>query len=307
MKLISFAALSFLAITVSAYPGLDILPQSTDAQSQKQSQSIDVQSQKQSQSVEKHQGTDIQSQKQSQSAEKHQGTDVQSQKQPQSTNLQSQKKSQSTTTQSAKKSQDEVRAKIKELEKTHKEKEKRLTRAKENLSTSQQQVIPSIGEVDTLWAELQDPSIGGREKVRLNRKHDEAKAALAELIVECSERSLLYTDAVGAFNEASAQVQLLKENHELIASYNTNYMAQMGPDPGSFHNSVFLATQYEEIVTETKMLSGENKSINGAGPELLVDDLRVRLKENEDRLLTLQSLAKAAKGILEEMGVHVAN
>ncbi|KAH9271742.1 hypothetical protein BASA83_006112 [Batrachochytrium salamandrivorans] len=96
MKLISFAALSFLAITVSAYPGDNTLPQSTAIQSAEQSQS----------------------------------TATQSEEQPQSTTTQSQEQSQSTDIQSAEKSQDEVRAEIERLERIHKEKERLLTRAK---------------------------------------------------------------------------------------------------------------------------------------------------------------------------------
>ncbi|KAH6575188.1 hypothetical protein BASA60_000738 [Batrachochytrium salamandrivorans] len=44
MKLISFAAISLLAVTVSAYPGLGTLPQSTTTQSALQHQSTDTQS-----------------------------------------------------------------------------------------------------------------------------------------------------------------------------------------------------------------------------------------------------------------------
>ncbi|KAH6564859.1 hypothetical protein BASA60_010124 [Batrachochytrium salamandrivorans] len=49
MKLISFAAISFLAITVSAYPGLGTPSQGADAPSAEQSQDATGQSEQQSQ------------------------------------------------------------------------------------------------------------------------------------------------------------------------------------------------------------------------------------------------------------------
>ncbi|KAH6572104.1 hypothetical protein BASA50_001097 [Batrachochytrium salamandrivorans] len=51
MKLIAFVAISFLAITVSAYPGLGTPPQSTTAQSAEQHQSTSTDEMQQSQST----------------------------------------------------------------------------------------------------------------------------------------------------------------------------------------------------------------------------------------------------------------
>ncbi|KAH6570950.1 hypothetical protein BASA62_004116 [Batrachochytrium salamandrivorans] len=102
MKLISFAVISFLAITVSAYPGLGTPSQDLEGSQSTTAQDLEGSQSTTTQDLEGSQSTDTQSEQQ------HQGATTQSEQQPQSAASQILEESQGATTQSEQEYQDTI-------------------------------------------------------------------------------------------------------------------------------------------------------------------------------------------------------
>ncbi|KAH9270746.1 hypothetical protein BASA83_007108 [Batrachochytrium salamandrivorans] len=179
MKLISFAIVSLLAITVSAYPGPGTPHQSTTTQSALQHQSTDTPGAQQHQAA-AHQSTVLykfyldQSEQQS--------------------------------------DQDKAQDELKRLMQVYKNDAATLHRVENKIEVAQREAVKAMHTADKIKAKLQQTGLDSEEKLELEEQYKEAKAMVKELTVECGEQYSPHVDAKEALDDAEAKLQLLKEN-----------------------------------------------------------------------------------------------
>ncbi|KAH6599108.1 hypothetical protein BASA50_003250 [Batrachochytrium salamandrivorans] len=189
MKLISFAVVSLLAITVSAYP-----QQSTSTQ--------DVQS---------YQSTSTDDVQPSQSTSTN---DVQP---SQSTSTNDAQSSQSTATPTPQPPyQDKVQVEIDRLTKVYIEAEDDFYRLNSDIQLAHEAIVELEDTTINIDVQLQMAGLKADKRSQLTEKLDRLSALLKKLCGEYKEYQQPYENAMKKRNDAKAELQLLKENQRLM-------------------------------------------------------------------------------------------
>ncbi|KAH9269480.1 hypothetical protein BASA83_008430 [Batrachochytrium salamandrivorans] len=273
MKLISFAVVSLLAITVSAYP-----QQSTSTQ--------DVQS---------YQSTSTPTSQQSQS------TSVPTSQPSQSTSTNDVQSSQSTATPTPQPPyQDKVQVEIDRLTKVYIEAEDDFYRLNRDIQLAHEAIVELEDTTINIDVQLQMAGLKADKRSQLTEKLDRLSALLKKLCGEYKEYQQPYENAMKKRNDAKAELQLLKENQILLAKYNSKHGVQVGPSPDSVYNLSILTKQNTDILERINALLKELKSLE---PDEYIHlyDQDIFISPNEGRcnkILLLQSQNGVAERIL---------
>ncbi|KAH6579589.1 hypothetical protein BASA61_004778 [Batrachochytrium salamandrivorans] len=281
MKLISFAIVSLLAITVSAYPGPGTPLQSTDTQSAQQPQVAA-----------------------SQSTVQHQSTDTPSVLQHQDDADLNDQQYQNDATQSEQQSdQDKIQAELKRLMQVYKNDAATLHRVENKIEVAQREAVNAMHMADKIKAKLQQTGLDSKERLELEEQYNEAKAMVKEFTFECGEQYWSHVDATKALDDAEAKLKLLKENQRQLAEYNNNHEVKMGPSSDSFYNLPILKAQYDEILKKIETLHGQEITIRDLGSIYVGNNLEAQLKELIVTLRPLRVYGYVAKSILKKGGL----
>ncbi|KAH6578984.1 hypothetical protein BASA50_003248 [Batrachochytrium salamandrivorans] len=260
MKLISFAAISLLAITVSAYP-----QQSTSTQ--------DVQS--------------------------YQSTSTPTSQPSQSTSTNDVQSSQSTSTQTPQQpDQGKVQAKLEQLMKFYIKEETRFAPVDRNLKDEEQNVMEIEKGLNSIIVELQDTSLSSDRKSELKEKYDNGKELLEGLYAEYKEHCRHHKMLRKMRNDAKASLQLFSENQRLVEERNSESEVQAGFSSTSLYNLFILKEQNTEILKDLNALLEEQKNIGADQIVPVGSSLRAQSEGLKDRIQILQSQNRAAEWIL---------
>ncbi|KAH6593133.1 hypothetical protein BASA50_007583 [Batrachochytrium salamandrivorans] len=205
MKLISFAVVSLLAITVSAYP-----QQTTTTQDVQSSQSTSTQTSQPSQSTSTN---DVQS-SQSTAAQTPQPID-----------------------------QDKVQAEVGRLTKIYEEKDARFRPVDEDLKAKQQEFMNLEEKIRLSGIELQDASLSSEDRESMEKMGEVLKLMLKKVEIEYKRHYKKYGQVREDRDDAKAELQLFEENQKLMEEHNANNGIKVGPSPRSLYNMKILEQQ----------------------------------------------------------------
>ncbi|KAH6597556.1 hypothetical protein BASA61_003125 [Batrachochytrium salamandrivorans] len=105
--------------------------------------------------------------------------------------------------------------------------------------------------------------------------------------------------ARGTRDNAKAELQLLRENHELLNEYNSKYGAQVGPSPNSLYNVGVLKKQNDDILREIEVLLVKYNRIKSDEEMYDARLFSAQSGELRDDIRVLQIQSGIAKKILE--------
>ncbi|KAH9250787.1 hypothetical protein BASA81_011375 [Batrachochytrium salamandrivorans] len=281
MKLISFAMVSLLAITVSAQP-----PHNTDTdavdkylndaiQNMKQSQGTSAQNSQQShdadidmldqilnditQNTQQPQGAATHSAQQSPGATSrsaHQYRDV---------SAQSAQRYQGATTQSAQQSnQDIIRIEINRLMEAYKIQNDHCFQIDHQISTDKQRDMKARDMIKRITIKLQETSLSDHERLELQQTACNLRMMADELTTGYQEQNWYYINSIAMRSYAHAELQLLNDNQKLIAEHNSKNEVKVGPSPNSCYNTNMLKKQYDKVLRDIDVVLAEQKKINDA-------------------------------------------
>ncbi|KAH6589229.1 hypothetical protein BASA50_010207 [Batrachochytrium salamandrivorans] len=224
MKLISFAVVSLLAITVSAYP-----QQSTSTQ--------DVQSYQSTSTHDCHSNLRALLPMMSQPSQSTSTNDAQS--------------SQSTATPTPQPPyQDKVQVEIDRLTKVYIEADDDFYRLNNDIQLAHETIVELEDTIINIDVQLQMAGLKADKRSQLTEKLDRLSALLKKMRDEYKEYQQPYENAMKKRNDAKAELKLLKENQRLMKEYNSKYGVQVGPSLNSVYNLDILTKQNTDILEE---------------------------------------------------------
>ncbi|KAH9250055.1 hypothetical protein BASA81_012188 [Batrachochytrium salamandrivorans] len=273
MKLISFAVVSLLAITVSAYP-----QQSTSTQ--------DVQS---------YQSTSTPTSQQSQS------TSIPTSQPSQSTSTNDAQSSQSTATPTPQPPyQDKVQVEIDRLTKIYEKEDDDFYRLNNDIQLAHETIVGIKDKIIDIDVQLKVAGIKAERRSQLTEKLDRLSALLKKMRDEYKEYQQPYENAMKRRNDAKAELKLLKENQRLMKEYNSKYGVQAGPSLNSVYNLDILTKQNTDILEEIDELLEKYNRLETEDYIHLYDQ-NISISPNEElysKILLLQSQNGIAERIL---------
>ncbi|KAH9269478.1 hypothetical protein BASA83_008428 [Batrachochytrium salamandrivorans] len=273
MKLISFAVVSLLAITVSAYP-----QQSTSTQ--------DVQS---------YQSTSTPTSQQSQS------TSIPTSQPSQSTSTNDAQSSQSTATPTPQPPyQDKVQVEIDRLTKIYEKEDDDFYRLNNDIQLAHETIVGIKDKIIDIDVQLKVAGIKAERRWSLIVDHVHSNKLLEKLRDDYKEYQQPYENAMVKRNNAKAELKLLKDNQILLAKYNSKYGVQAGPSPDSVYNLSILTKQNTDILKEIDELLAKYNRLETEDYIHLYDQ-NISISPNEElysKILLLQSQNGIAERIL---------
>ncbi|KAH6582152.1 hypothetical protein BASA61_008660 [Batrachochytrium salamandrivorans] len=269
MKLISFAVISLLAITVIAQP-----PQSTTTQSEQPPHSTTTQSEQPPQSTF------------TQSKQSLQSTFIQSEQQP---------------------DQDKVQAEAVRLDNIKDDYHVIIEQLTADIIAVQQKAVIAGKMSDTIKIRLQNTGLSSEERLELEKQDSDVEATLDTLYIECGEHNSYQTDIDKNLGILSAELYLLEDNQKLIAKHNVEHVVQLTPSPNSFFNLDILKDQYNNYLNDIKILLGQEDRLRKLGPLLIVIELQTLQQRVKGSMPVSQRYAGVAKRILERAGIRVVD
>ncbi|KAH6587352.1 hypothetical protein BASA50_001281 [Batrachochytrium salamandrivorans] len=111
---------------------------------------------------------------------------------------------------------------------------------------------------------LEKTGIRKPERLKLEKKSYDLKMVTYELAARHKEQSRSYINSMKRRNEMYAELQLLKENQELIAEHNSKNVFKVGLSHGSCYNTGILKKQYGKVLKDIDESLAEQKRIKGA-------------------------------------------
>ncbi|KAH6583269.1 hypothetical protein BASA50_001266 [Batrachochytrium salamandrivorans] len=330
MRLISFAMVSLLAITVSAYP-----PHNPDTQNTNPSPDDAIQNMDQSPSIsaEDMEGLmefdtemldqllndAVQNAQQPQDAATHSarqspGATSQDLGQPLSYILRDIREFQGisaqevdevldATIQSAQQSdQNKVLVEMNRLTEALKIQDDRCFQMDLQINTEKQRDTEVRNIIDRAVIKLQETSLSSDRILELEKTIYDLKMALDQLAARHKEQSRSYEDVMTKRRDANAELKLLKENQEIIAAYNSEHGIQVELSPNSCYNMGVLTAQYDKALKRIDKLLVKQQTIDNAISVSNDDALKAKSKRLENTIQDLRSYSKIAKEILKQHG-----
>ncbi|KAH9257123.1 hypothetical protein BASA81_004673 [Batrachochytrium salamandrivorans] len=326
MRLISFAAVSLLAITVSAQP-----PHNTDTDAMDQTQNDAIQEMDQTQNdaiqeIEKFQGIsdhDVQVLMDlfSQDPQQFPESDTQMPDQPQGSDIQNMDQSQDAATQSAQQNQGATSPDIQQLpddaapsaEKLDRNKAQiemdRLTEAYETQDRRCSQIYSHITTdkrrdkevrdiINKITIKLQETGLSSSEILRLRQKGYDFGIVLDQLITRHKENHRSYEDATEKRSIIHAELQLLKDSQKLMTKHNSKNEVKVELSPDSCYNMDMLKKQYNKVLKDIDNSLVEQKTIDNLLISSNDDALKTQSAQLADRIRILENYNGAAREIL---------
>ncbi|KAH6587355.1 hypothetical protein BASA50_001284 [Batrachochytrium salamandrivorans] len=329
MRLISFAMVSLLAITVSAYPPHNPITQdldrSQDASTQSAHQSYDAGIQDIDQSpnsdmpiLQHFQESGTQDLDQSPDSDisilqYFQESDAQMLERILDSASQNMDRSQDASTQSevdevldatiqsAKQSdQNKVLVEMNRLTESLKIQDDRCSQIDLQINTEKQKNTEVRNMIDRIAIQLRRTGISSDKILELEKKSYDLKMVSDQLTAEYSEQHWRYEDAMTKRRDANAELKLLKENQELIAAYNSDYGIQVELSPNSCYSMGILLSQYDKALKRIDKLLVKQQTIDNAISVSNDDALKAKSAQLENEIQDLQSYSKIAKEILKQ-------
>ncbi|KAH9250809.1 hypothetical protein BASA83_010036 [Batrachochytrium salamandrivorans] len=348
MRLIFFAMVSLLAITVSAQPphnpdtqntnpspddAIQNMNQSPDISDQDMQEFMDLfdQNAQQPQGAatqmsDQPQGSGTQSVQQSpdattQNAQQSQESDDQMLNQPQSTITQSEQQfhgislhnmhqSQDAATQNTHSFMDDITRSLQEsdkdriwvemdrLTKAYRMRNKIFFQIGNYIRAENQRALEINDIIKAIDFKLEKTGIRKPERLKLEKKSYDLKMVTYELAARHKEQSRSYINSMKRRNEMYAELQLLKENQELIAEHNSKNVFKVGLSHGSCYNTGILKKQYGKILKDIGESLAEQKRIKGAMLLPGSDAFEDQSKKLDNTIRILQHYNVVARRIL---------
>ncbi|KAH6573336.1 hypothetical protein BASA62_002998 [Batrachochytrium salamandrivorans] len=228
------------------------------------------------------------------------GTTTQSLQQSQSTSTPTPQSFQSTSTKTPQQSaQDKVQAKLEELTKDYEGEEMFFRQVYKDAQAEQQKVMELESMVDEIRIELKRITLSSDEESELKQMYYDAMRRLAKLVSKYKKYYWFYTEARGTRDNAKAELQLLRENQELLNEYNSKHGAQVGPSPNSLYNVGVLKKQNDDILREIEVLLVKYNRIKSDEEMYDARLFSAQSGELRDDIRVLQIQSGIAKKILE--------
>ncbi|KAH6576708.1 hypothetical protein BASA50_008487 [Batrachochytrium salamandrivorans] len=224
---------------------------------------------------------------------------AQTPQQSQDAATQSTQQSQGAATHSAQQSdQDEVLAEINRLTEALKMQDGRCSQIKRHIRSDKQKNTEVNDMMKTIAMKFRRPSLSSDKKLELQKMAHNLIMVSDESVVRYIEQHQRYTYDMTIRNEMYAELQLLKENQELIAKHNSKNEVKVELSPNSCYNIGILETQYDDIIKDTDRLLVKHKRTRDAMILPGGDALKAESKKFENEIHTLQHYNVVAKRIL---------
>ncbi|KAH9275434.1 hypothetical protein BASA83_002207 [Batrachochytrium salamandrivorans] len=295
MKLISFAAISLLAITVSAWP-----PNSPSAQDIQESQDSTVRDILQ---ILDSPEQDVQQPSQdstSQNTLQDQGDIVQDIQQSHEDSIVQDipQQSQGATQSSQQSDRDKVQAEIDRLKLALDVQEHQFSQIDNYINSEKQKVTEIQAMIRKGAIKLQGISISMDERLRLQQNIYDLRMLADELTAKYREQYYAYIDAMTECGTAKAELQMLKYNQKLIAEYNADHEDQVRISPNSFYSIEILKIQHTDILKQIDKLLVEQKAMWESTCVFGGNVFRGQSEELENAIRVLQIYSGVARRIV---------
>ncbi|KAH6588765.1 hypothetical protein BASA61_005829 [Batrachochytrium salamandrivorans] len=304
MRLISFAMVSLLAITVSAQP-----PHNPDTDAMDKYLDDAIQNMHQYQNDAAHNSqqphdADIDMLDQilndiTQNAQQPQGAATHSAQQSPDAATQNVQQPPDAATQSAQPSdQNIVMAEMNRLMGVYKIQNDRCFQIDHQISTDKQRDTKARDMIKRITIKLQETSLSDHERLELQQTARNLRMMADELTTEYQEQRWYYINSIIMRSYAHAEVQILNDNQKLIAEHNSKNEVKVGPSPNSCYNTDMLKKQYDRILKDIDVVLAEQKKIRDAMLLPGGDAFKDQSKQLDNMIRILQSYNVVARRIL---------
>ncbi|KAH9246178.1 hypothetical protein BASA81_016292 [Batrachochytrium salamandrivorans] len=206
----------------------------------------------------------------------------------------------STTTQSEQQcDQDKVEAELARLTAVYQKEKKIVAPIEAKSNIDKQKAIDAGGRMKSIAAKLEETDIDDDEKLELEKKYRDAEVKRDVLAANYNKHYRRYIKIRNKRDDAQMALELLLENQNRIADYNSKNDVKTGPSPSSCYNLVFLRDQIDHIPKEIEDLLEELKDIK-ADKDISRDDLRTLRAEYKDRIRRREKQYEIVKEISQE-------
>ncbi|KAH9263445.1 hypothetical protein BASA83_013171 [Batrachochytrium salamandrivorans] len=174
----------------------------------------------------------------------------------------------------------------------------RCSQIKRHIRSDKQKNTEVNDMMKTIAMKFRRPSLSSDKKLELQKMAHNLRMVSDESVVRYIEQHQRYTDDMTIRNEMYAELQLLKENQELIAKHNSKNEVKVELSPNSCYNIGILETQYDDIIKDTDRLLVKHKRIRDAMLLPGGDAFEDQSKELENTIQNLQHYNVVARRIL---------
>ncbi|KAH6598854.1 hypothetical protein BASA50_003361 [Batrachochytrium salamandrivorans] len=290
MRLISFAAVSLLAITVSAQP-----PHNTDTDAMDQTQNDAIQEMDQTQNdaiqeIEKFQGIsdhDVQDAA-TQSAQQNQGA----------TSPDIQQLPDDAAPSAEKLDRNKAQIEMDRLTEAYETQDRRCSQIYSHITTDKRRDKEVRDIINKITIKLQETGLSSSEILRLRQKGYDFGIVLDQLITRHKENHRSYEDATEKRSIIHAELQLLKDSQKLMTKHNSKNEVKVELSPDSCYNMDMLKKQYNKVLKDIDNSLVEQKTIDNLLLSSDDDALKTQSAQLADRIRILENYNGAAREIL---------
>ncbi|KAH6584588.1 hypothetical protein BASA61_007376 [Batrachochytrium salamandrivorans] len=206
----------------------------------------------------------------------------------------------STATQSEQHSgQDKVEAEVARLTAAYEKERDIVAPTEAKYKSDKQKAIDAEDRMKSIAAKLKETDIDDDEKLELEKKYRDAEVKRDVLATKYNKHYRRYIKIRNGRDNARIALELLLENQERIADYNSKHDVKTGPSHDSCYNLVFLRDQIGHIPKEIESLLAELKDIK-ADKDISRDDLRTLRAEYKDRMRRRKKQCEIVREISQE-------
>ncbi|KAH6569258.1 hypothetical protein BASA62_005006 [Batrachochytrium salamandrivorans] len=206
--------------------------------------------------------------------------------------------SQGATQSSQQSDRDKVQAEIDRLKLALDVQEHQFSQIDNYINSEKQKVTDIQAMIRKGAIKLQGISISMEERLRLQQNIYDLRMLADELTAKYRKQYYAYIDAMTECGTAKAELQMLRYNQRLIAEYNADHEDQVRISPNSFYNIEILKIQYIDILNQIDKLLVEQKAMWESTRVFGGNVFRGQSEELENAIRVLQIYSGVARRIV---------